>query len=135
MNVLKYQILKNVCILQEDELTLIIAGGVLGMIAGGIQLGVNILIIDNNNNRRAKLQRERETEATIEKELLQLQAAPVEDTFVLLYWFHPYHIVTFYQQGANNTEFFTEDSATSIEGNDFAVDTWSSNVLNTIIIW
>lgn len=81
MNVLKYQILKNVCILQEDELTLIIAGGVLGMIAGGIQLGVNILI-DNNNNRRAKLQRERENEATIEKELLQLQAAPVEDTFV-----------------------------------------------------
>jgi hypothetical protein len=52
-------------------LTLIIAGGVLGMIAGGIQLGVNILI-ENNNNRKKK-----------ERELLQSQAAlPVEGQFL-----------------------------------------------------
>eukprot|EP01035_Chromulina_nebulosa_P002758 gene2758-3758_t len=89
-------------VFQEDELTLIIAGGVLGMIAGGIQLGVNILI-DNNNNRKERLQKEREKETTMEKELLQPPAVTQDD--------------------ANKTEFFKEDSAASTEGNDFAVDT------------
>ena len=52
-------------------MTLIIAGGVLGMIACGIQLGVNILI-EKNNNRKKK-----------ERELLQSQAAlPVEGQFL-----------------------------------------------------
>lgn len=74
-------------------MTLIIAGGVLGMIAGGIQLGVNILI-DNNNNRKERLQKEREKETTMEKELLQPPAVTVDSLSTFMCRFQPLPCVT-----------------------------------------
>jgi hypothetical protein len=47
-------------IFQEDELTLIIAGGVLGALAGGLQWWINVLLDKREEKRKKEEQQKRD---------------------------------------------------------------------------